>query len=113
MIEQKSSILSEKNVAGVLLFLLDGCKKENDFTKIISNYYSINATLTKLCDAGLVSMTVEKSRYTIRWYELTQLGYQVAQDLKKATDRIDGILPEEPLTNCGAPSQEGDTINTQ
>lgn len=86
---RKLSILSEKNVVDMLIFLLEGRHKENDFTQIVSNYYSINSTLTKLVESGLIEMDLECGRYQTRWYELTPKGYEVSTHLKSALDLID------------------------
>ena len=91
----------------IIIFLTEGRRKENDFTQIVSNYYSINSALSKLVDAGLASLSVESGRYQTRWYELTPLGYDIGADLKRAANRISGLLPDEPKTNCSSPSDEG------
>lgn len=92
------SILSEKNVVDMLLFLLPSKRKENDFIEIVSNYYSINATLNKLVSAGLATVQLQYSdkgkRYSARFYELTPLGHDVATDLKRANDRLNSISPQ-------------------
>lgn len=102
-------MLSEKNVVDILLFLLDGKKKESDFTEIVSNYYSIKESLSKIVESGLASMSVVQNlggkKYSARVYELTPLGLDVAADLKRANDRILGIAPESQ-TNHGAPPEE-------
>jgi len=88
------TILSEKNVAGMLVYLLQGPQKENDFTEILTNYYSISTVLNKLLESGLVRSWVDDTRYRARWYELTELGTEIALDLKRAEDRLAGLDPE-------------------
>ena len=89
MTTKKLSILSEKNVVDMLIFLREGRHKENDFTQIVSNYYSINATLSKLVESGLINMNLECGRYQTRWYELTPLGEEVSAHLIIAKELID------------------------
>ncbi|AGI47374.1 hypothetical protein TALC_00365 [Thermoplasmatales archaeon BRNA1] len=100
------SILSEKNVADILMFLIPGRRKENEFTQIVSNYYSINSILSRLVEAKLIAMVPEDGRYKIRWYSLTPLGLEVATDLKRANDRILGVLPVQE-DNFSPPQEQG------
>ena len=44
---------------------------------------------------------------TVKVYELTALGLEVARDLKHANDRLNGILPESEQSNHGSPETEG------
>jgi len=112
-VKLKLSLLSEKNVVDILLFLLDGKKKESDFTEIVSNYYSIKESLGKIVESGLATMTVVQNlggkKYSARIYELTPLGLDVAADLKRANDRILGIPPESS-TNCGTSEEKMDPL---
>lgn len=43
--------------------------------------------------------------------ELTELGRDVAIDLKRANDRLNGILPESEQSNHCSPETEGSEAN--
>jgi len=80
-------IFSKKNVASMLLFI-DARKKvkERDLTEIVSNYYQSVDVAGTLVRAGLVRTWSEKVGHTTQWYEITDLGRDVAGCLKEAND---------------------------
>ena len=82
-------IFSKKNVASMLLFI-DARKKvkERDLTEIVSNYYQSVDVAGTLVRAGLVRTWSEKVGHTTQWYEITDLGRDVAGCLKEANDLI-------------------------
>lgn len=71
------------------------------------NYDSVKNATRRLEEEGLVTWTEipGKSRYIM--IELTELGRGVAIDLKRANDRLNGILPESEQPNHGSPETEG------
>jgi len=82
-------IFSKKNVAGMLLFIDARRKvKERDLTEIVSNYYQSVDVAGTLVKAGLVRTWSEKVGHTTQWYEITDLGKDVAGCLREANDLI-------------------------
>ena len=65
------------------------------------NYDSVKNATRRLEEEGLVTWTEipGKSRYIM--IELTNLGKDVAKDLKRANDRLIGNLPEPEQPNHG------------
>jgi hypothetical protein len=83
------SIFSEKNVVSMLLFIYANKKvKESQLTEIVPNYYTSVKVVNILADAGLVRSWSEKVGYTIRWYEITDLGTQAAGHLYEANNLV-------------------------
>ena len=83
------SIFSEKNVASMLLFIYAHKKvKESQLTSIVSNYYSSVKVVGILVDIGLVKSWSEKLGHTTQWYEITDVGAEVARLLKEANDLV-------------------------
>lgn len=113
VIDKASSILSAEYVAAVLLYLID--KNEiicQDLSIIITSGTTRKETLIDMRDAGLVDVrTILRPRKTY-FVKLTELGLCVARDLKTAADRLDGKMPEEPSTNCGAPPITGGNVRS-
>lgn len=70
------------------------------------NYDTLKNATKRLEDENLVVMkeVPGKSKYIL--VELTTLGQDIARDLKRANDRLNGLLPE-PETNHGSPEIEG------
>lgn len=92
----------------MLLFLLNrGKVKESQLTEVVKNYYTATNVITKLVDCDLVESWIEKDGHTVKMYMLTSLGEDVAVDLKRANDRLNGILPESEQPNHGTPEAEG------
>ena len=84
-----STILADRHVMNMLLFLLDnGRVKESQLTAVVKNYYTAVDVASKLVSNGLALTWTEKDGHTVRIYELTDLGRDVAMDLKRANDRI-------------------------
>ncbi len=91
----------------MLLFLFENGKvKESQLTAVVKNYYTAVDVAAKLVDSNLVDTWMEKDGHTVKVYELTALGLEIARDLKRANDRLNGILPESK-TNHGSPEAEG------
>lgn len=102
------TVLADRHVMNMLLFLLDnGRVKESQLTAVVKNYYSAVDVASKLVSNGLALTWTEKDGHTVRIYELTDLGKDVAMDLKRANDRLNGIIPESDQPNHGAPEAEG------
>lgn len=103
MIGIQSTVLSERHVVNMLLYLYDkGKVKESQLTAVVKNYYSAVDVATKLVDSGLVDSWFEKDGHTVKIYTLTNLGSLVAEDIKHANDKIlaagssDGMVSETP-----------------
>ena len=115
MNDQSLTILSEKNVVGILVYLHGGPKKENDLTKVVSNYYSISIVLEKLRNAGLIRSWTDDTRYHARWHELTDTGKSVVKKLLDVQD----ILSEKKISNSNTnmnreiSSEKLDIINSE
>jgi len=87
-------IFSKKNVAGMLLFIDAREKvKERDLTKVVSNYYRSVDVAGILVRAGLVRTWSEKVGHTTQWYEITDLGRDVAGCLREANDLMGAAGP--------------------
>ncbi len=89
--------LSKANAVPIIVYLFEnGGSSKATFiqTALNLNYNSVKNCCALLCEEGLVvsSEHTGKSRYIL--YELTPLGHAVAADLKRASDRIAGILLE-------------------
>lgn len=106
------SVLSKSNSVDILIYLLvNGESKATIIQNGINlNYDSLKNSASRLEENGLITSheVCGKSRYIA--YKLTPMGEDVAADLKRANDRINGILPDDPEMNCGSPSEEGDTV---
>ena len=76
------------------------------------NYDSVKNATRRLEEEGLVTWTETpgKSRYIM--IELTQLGRDVAVDLKRANDRLMGFIPESDQPNHGASEAEGSEVKS-
>ena len=76
------------------------------------NYDSVKNATRRLEEEGLVTWTEipGKSRYIM--IELTQLGRDVAVDLKRANDRLMGFIPESDQPNHGASETEGSEVKS-
>lgn len=106
------TVLSDRHVMNMLLFLFENGKvKESQLTAVVKNYYTAVDVAAKLVDSNLVDTWMEKDGHTVKVYELTALGLEIARDLKRANDRLNGILPE-PETNCGSPETEGSGVSS-
>jgi hypothetical protein len=87
-------IFSKKNVAGMLLFINAHKKvKERHLTEVVSNYYQSVDVAGTLVRAGLVRTWSEKTGHTIQWYEITDLGADVAGCLREANDLMSAAGP--------------------
>ena len=107
------TVLSERHVMNMLLFLLENGKvKESQLTAVVKNYYTAVDVATKLVDNNLVDSWMEKDGHTVKVYKLTALGSEVARDLKRANDRLNGILPESEQSNHGSPETEGSEVRS-
>ena len=110
MSDQNLTILSEKNVVGILVYLHDGPHKENDLTKVVSNYYSISVVLEKLRNAGLIHSWTDDTRYHARWHELTNVGKSVVKKLLDVQDILSGeiLIDSDPDMNHEISSKKRD-----
>lgn len=107
------TMLSDKYVVDMLLFLLESGKvEENKLMDVVKNYYTAVDVATKLVDNNLVDSWMEKDSHTVKVYELTALGSEVARDLKHANDRLNGIMPESQQSNHGSPEVEGSEVRS-
>jgi len=107
------STILDRNAMLALLFLREGARKESDLREVIANYYSIEATIKRISEAGLIHSWVDDTRYHARWHELTDVGCKVAMDLKRANDRLNGITVDDKgdeESNHGSPPEEGDKV---
>lgn len=106
------TVLSDRHVINMLLFLFENGKvKESQLTAVVKNYYTAVDVAAKLVDSNLVDTWMEKDGHTVKVYELTALGLEIARDLKRANDRLNGLMPESE-TNCSSPEVEGGEVRS-
>ena len=111
MDEEYQTIFSEKRVASMLLFFYDVHRaKESDLTHIVSNYDQSVAVAKKLLDAGLIKTWTDHESYVTKWYELTDLGYEVSKFIKSATDCTKRTLKDNNLKSS---SEKQDVISNK
>jgi DNA-binding PadR family transcriptional regulator len=108
--QEYSTVLAEKNVVSMLLYLLDGKAKESQLEVIVKNYDSYVSVAQKLVDAGLARCFIGKERRTTKWYELTDKGQKVANYIKAANDVLHGEEPETQDDFVSTPSQIRDRV---
>ena len=89
MVKQVRTVLSDRHVMNMLLFLYENGKvKESQLTAVVKNYYTAVEVAAKLVDNNLAESWSEKDGHTVKVYALTELGLLVSQDLKRANDLI-------------------------
>ena len=92
------TVLGFQNSVPVLIFLLEsgGSAKSGYIREAVGNYNSIKSAAQRLSDSGLITITAFGGKSSYILYELTDLGYKVAEDLKRANDRILETMSEDP-----------------
>lgn len=100
------SILSREYVVEIMLHLREeGEVICTDLSCIVTSGTTRKSTIIRMSDAGLVSIKkVERPRLTYS-IELTDKGSRIADDLKRANDLLNDLMPE-PETNCGSSETE-------
>lgn len=89
MVKLVQTVLSDRHVLNMLLFLLENGKvKESQLTAVVKNYYTAVDVAAKLVNNRLADSWSEKDGHTVKVYALTELGRLIAEDLKRANDRI-------------------------
>lgn len=89
MVKLVQTVLSDRHVLNMLLFLLENGKvKESQLTAVVKNYYTAVDVAAKLVNNRLADSWSEKDGHTVKVYALTELGHLIAEDLKRANDRI-------------------------
>ena len=76
------------------------------------NYDSVKNATRRLENEGLLTWTEipGKSKYIL--IELTDLGRDIAKDLKRANDRLMGNIQESDQPNHGASETEGSEVRS-
>lgn len=84
------TVLGFQNSVPVLIFLLEsgGSAKSGYIREAVGNYNSIKSAAQRLSESGLITITAFGGKSSYILYELTELGRMVAEDLKRANDRI-------------------------
>ena len=105
--EHSKSVLSKPNSVGILIYLLesDGASKMTFIqTAMGGNYDTIKNAVKRMEDVGLLTQSEipGKSKYIL--VELTELGYSVAENLKRADD----LILEAQATAPNAAAKVGD-----
>ena len=96
MVKLVQTVLSDRHVLNMLLFLLENGKvKESQLTAVVKNYYTAVDVAAKLVNNKLVDSWSEKDGHIVKVYVLTELGHLVAEDLKRANDRILETMSED------------------
>jgi hypothetical protein len=96
-------IFSKKNVAGMLLFINAHKKvKERQLTEVVSNYYQSVDVAGTLVNAGLVRTWSEKIGHTTQWYEITDLGADVASCLTEANNLMSANFEKKTVHRVSA-----------
>lgn len=108
------TVLSKPNSVAILIHLYEsGGSSKMTFIQdaVGGNYDTLKNAAKRLEDEGLIVMreVPGKSKYIL--VELTTLGHDVAHDLKRANDRLNGILPESE-TNHGSSETEGSGVRS-
>ena len=111
--EETKSVLSKTNSVGILVFLYEsgGSSKATFVQSAVGlNYDSFKNSATRLEAAGLLTIvkTTGKSKFIL--YSLTQLGQEIARDLKRAQDRLNGIAVEDDQTDYETSSAKGNNL---
>lgn len=83
-------MLGYPNTVPVLIYLYEagGSTKSSYITEVVSNYNSVKSAAMRLYDEGLIKIVKHDGRSSFITYELTELGYEVAKDLKNANDKL-------------------------
>ncbi len=100
------SVLSQQNAVAFLVYIYEngGITKPSYVQEVISNFNSVKNIAYALEKEKLITITEISGKDAHTRYELTLLGMEIAKNLKIAEDRLKGIVPEEPITNCSSPS---------
>ena len=110
MVEQVRTVLSDRHVMNMLLFLYENGKvKESQLTAVVKNYYTAVEVAAKLVDNNLADSWSEKDGHTVKVYALTELGLLVSEDLKRAND----LILEAQATAPNAAAKVGDITTRQ
>ena len=105
----EKTILSRANSVGILVFLYEngGSSKATFIQDALGgNYDSIKNAVFRLESEGLLTTQEIPGRSKYISIKLTEKGFDVAADLKRANDKILGLSPEVPM-NYDAPDGEG------
>ncbi len=107
MVKLAQTVLSDRHVLNMLLFLLENGKvKESQLTAVVKNYYTAVDVAAKLVNNRLADSWSEKDGHTVKVYDLTELGRMVAEDLKRANDRI--LEAQSTDTSLGVAATDDD-----
>lgn len=84
------TVLGFQNSVPVLIYLLEsgGSAKSGYIREAVGNYNSVKSAAQRLSESGLITITAFGGKSSYILYELTELGYMVAEDLKRANDLI-------------------------
>ena len=95
------TVLGFQNSVPVLIFLLEsgGSAKSGYIREAVGNYNSIKSAAQRLSESRLITITTFGGKSSYILYELTELGRMVAEDLKRANDRI--LEAQETDTTLG------------
>lgn len=105
MVKQVRTVLSDRHVMNMLLFLYENGKvKESQLTAVVKNYYTAVEVAAKLVDNNLADSWSEKDGHTVKVYALTELGLLVSENLKRAND----LILEAQATAPNAAAMGGD-----
>ena len=106
MVKLVQTVLSDRHVMNMLLFLLDNGKvKESQLTAVVKNYYTAVDVAAKLVNNKLADSWSEKDGHTVKVYALTDLGHLIAEDLKRANDRFLEAQAADPTIGVAATAE--------
>lgn len=108
------TVLGFQNSVPILIYLYEagGSAKSGHLREAIGNYNSIKSAASRLEEAGLIKITSFSGKSAYILYELTDLGTDIARDLKRANDRLNGLLPEPEDNPSTSPEPVGQTTNS-
>ena len=86
----RKTVLGYPNTVPVLIYIYEagGSTISSYITEVVRNYNSVKSAAMKLSDEGLIRIVKHDGRSSFITYELTELGFEVAKDLKNANDKL-------------------------